>query len=156
MLTPKKCIVILVIYLPSIYAVACEPFVDVHSSEPQTLEQAKDRLSNHLLPQDQAPFKRDRTATQIIESMDCYLNAIAQHIQLLQQTAPQLKQLGLALENSNSPDSTRNALTRINRSINRDAGTGFLQFPNGHDSTLEIDLFSDFLKPTCTKYASDS
>jgi cytochrome P450 len=112
--TLKKCIIILAIYLPSVYAVACEPFIDVDSSEPQTLEQAKDRLSNHLLAQDQAPFKQDRTAKQMIESMDCYLNAIAQHIQLLQQTALQLKQLGLALENWNSPDSTLNALNRIN------------------------------------------
>ncbi|MFT5137775.1 MAG: hypothetical protein ACI9XU_001819 [Arenicella sp.] len=143
-------------YLPSVYAVACEPFIDVDASEPQTLVQRKKRLPNHLLAQDQAPFKQDRTATQMTESMVCYLNAIAQHIQLLQQTAPQLKQLGLALENSNSPDSTRNALNRINRSVNRDAGTTYLQFPNDNDSTLDIDLFSDFLKPTYTKYASDS
>ena len=44
------------IYLPSVYAVACEPYIDVDASEPQTLVQAKERLSNHLLAQDQAPF----------------------------------------------------------------------------------------------------
>lgn len=154
--TLTKCLLILAVYLPSAYAVACEPFINIDASEPQTLEQAKNQLSNHLLAQDQAPFKQDRTATQMIESIDCYLSVIARHIKSLQLTAPQLKDLGLALANSKSSDSARNALNRINRSINRDAGTGFLQFPNGDDSTLEIDLFEDFLTPTCTKYASDS
>jgi len=130
-----------------------------------TLEQATAHIDQVLRSEDAKVFAEGEPSTEQFESINCYLSAVSSSFPEIEASRIELGRLTAKLLSNDIVDSNasvanqseiRAAIDDINQAVNRDAGTGFVQFPAAGRSSLELDLYADILSPACSDLAQAS
>jgi hypothetical protein len=99
-----------------------------------------------------------------LERINCYLKSQMTenklHAELINEIQPPLNQIIQQFIHANSMERQHELINSINRNIVRDAGTGFVLFPNTNGKNVEINLFYRLIDRHCqteaTKRCADS
>ena len=120
--------------------------------EPITSQQATINLKASLVSLENS--KADTSLQQRLDTIECTLSSAVSNypnIKELKQAQSGLKELTSAIQSSNSLQQHRETITLINRSVDRDAGTGFVLFPADMNSTVELNLYQAIINPNCSE-----
>lgn len=142
--------VLLALLLSSASGLACESELDNPGLSKLNLKQANGALNRTLLSIDAT----SPTSADNIASIDCYLEKQAVFFSRLNEIKVPLKSLGDAATSAQSLHGKRAATAKLNRLIARDAGTGFVQFPDSENTATSFNLFSELINTHCAAEAT--
>ncbi|RBP49675.1 hypothetical protein [Arenicella xantha] len=145
-----KWLVALLMLMTCYSSAACPALDPTLSGElAMNLPDAEQQLTNVLL----ATQSSDTLPQQTTQSIDCWLAQQSEFYTPLATIRPALTRLSTAAEIGVGHART-SVINEINRSITRDAGTGFIQFPVANGGTTTINLYDDLVTPFCQAHAT--
>lgn len=150
----RSAVLLLVLFVD--YGLACPALID--TAPPTTLDKtgATHLLENWLRTPPAHHAQAIPKPEPTIELVDCYLKGQAITYSKLSNVAPQMKRIANAIVNAGTLTQKSAAIIELNNSVNRDAGTAFLQLPNGPHSTIELDLYEDIVNPSCSESTTEN
>jgi hypothetical protein len=119
---------------------------------------AYQRLNQTLLQTNRSDHNEGDSATAILARINCYLKSqITEdklHTELIKKIQPSLTTLSKQFDQANSAELKQDLVNKINRGIVRDAGTGFVLFPDTNGKNIEINLFYKLVDRHCQHAAT--
>lgn len=128
-------------------SVACQSTLDNAGISPLNSKQANGALNRTLLSLDNS----DSASASDIIDIDCYLQKQAELFPLLKDFNVSLRTLGDRLANADTKEAKRSVVQELKRTVARDAGTGYVQFPGAEESGVSINLFTQLIGNYCNK-----
>ena len=132
------------------------PLLKLNVPASLTKEQATQQLDQWLLSLSAKHATNTSKPEPTLELINCYLTEKSVSSPKLSTVAPALHNIASLIVNAQTVEQRDSAIISLNRTVNRDAGSGFVQFPNGADSTIEVDLYQDFVNSNCTDSSSSA
>lgn len=138
----------------SFNAAACEPGALDATARTMSLQQAQDELTSHLFSAATQASDLGKDGANVVNQIDCYLATQALDFAELDEFRGALYKRGSALFAAATKIEQNMLIEGINASVNRDAGTGFVVFPNSSNDPYEINLYDDVLANYCDDQTS--
>ena len=126
---------------------ACDDPANFVQPEALSEQDAERGLSKALL-------NRSNTVSSSLKELLCKLNRDKDLLDSLGKIVTPLDDLRAAAESAETPEEKRAAILNINKSVNRDAGTGFVVFPDANGQPLQLNLFSEVIAANCLPQAT--
>ena len=135
-------------------ASACLSIDELKTPSSLTQQQATQLLDQWLLNPFARPVADRPRPAPTVSEIKCYLLEQSNKLPILSRVAPELERIATTILEAENAEQRGAAIIKLNDLVNRDAGTAFVLLPDESGSSVEFDLFKDFLGPSCSTVSS--
>ena len=145
----NRLLLILTLLLAAFKTHACEELLESKFSAPLDRQLASSQLAKIILKQQSLAAAQKPPLQETLDSIYCYLENQSELHPQLSGVKSQLKKITDGIGSGDEEPKRKQAIVELSSQINRDAGTGYVEFPSESDLPYTVGLYDEIIDANC-------